>query len=155
MARIRELLTEEVIITNIAGNDKAGVLKEFADLLYRCGKVRNAGELEDVLIRREALGSTGIGDGIAIPHGKLNGISEIVLAFGISRQGIDFNALDGKPSHIFFLLVAPEDAPSEHLKALARISRLLKSAAFREALLAQNSARDILSLISDEEEGIK
>lgn len=155
MTRIADLLTEEVIIGDIASRDKAGVLREFSEVLFSAGKVGSAGAVLDVLTKREALGSTGIGDGIAIPHGKLSGIREIILAFGISRQGVEFDALDGRPSHIFFLLIAPEEAPSEHLKALARISRLLKSSLFREDLVRLSDAKGLLERIVQEEEGLK
>ncbi|MDH4101307.1 MAG: PTS sugar transporter subunit IIA [Nitrospirota bacterium] len=154
MSKIADLLTEELIISNIASRDKHGVLREFAELLYRAGKVNDVALVEDVLARREALGSTGIGDGIAIPHGKLAGLREIILAFGVSRDGVEFEALDGKPSHIFFLLVAPEDAPSEHLKALARISRLLKSSMFREDLMVLTDSKGLLRRIVLEEEDL-
>lgn len=154
MPKIADLLTEELIISNISSRDKHGVLREFAELLYRAGKIADVAVAEDVLAKREALGSTGIGDGIAIPHGKLSGLKGIILAFGVSRDGVEFDALDGKPSHIFFLLIAPEDAPSEHLKALARISRLLKSSMFREDLMALMSPGELLHRIVLEEEDL-
>ncbi len=124
MATIRELLQDDLIIEEIAATDKIGVLHEFAVHLEAKGKIRDARELIRVLLERESLGSTGIGEGIAIPHGKLNGISEMIIAFGRSRSGVDFQSLDHEPAYLFFLLVTPSDRPGDHLKALARISRM-------------------------------
>ena len=133
--RLTDLLDEGSIISDLKAADKQGVLREFAEALARTGKVPDADELVRTLAAREALGSTGIGDGVAIPHAKLRGLGGIVMAFGRSRAGVGFDSLDGEPAKLFFLLVAPEDAPGEHLKALARISRLMKNGSLREALL--------------------
>src|SRR4029453_15427940 len=96
----------------------------------------DAGRLVEVLWERERLGSTAIGDGIAIPHGKLPGLKGVIGPFGRAVAGVDFDSLDGSPTHLFFLLVAPEDSVGQHLKALARVSRLLKDRAFRDKLIA-------------------
>ncbi|HVN64840.1 MAG TPA: PTS sugar transporter subunit IIA, partial [Candidatus Binataceae bacterium] len=104
-----------------------------------------------VLAERERLGSTAIGDGIAIPHGKLRGPTTIVGAFGRHLKGVDFESLDGAPTHLFFVLIAPEDSASLHLKALARVSRLFKESAFREKLLAASSADELYRLIKSED----
>jgi PTS system nitrogen regulatory IIA component len=101
---------------------------------------------------RESLGSTGIGQGIGIPHGKSDCVKKLIAAFGLSQKGIDFNSLDGEPTYIFFLLVAPQDSAGPHLKALARISRLLKDKYFREALRQCKSSKDIIKIISSEDE---
>ena len=105
-----------------------------------------------MLLEREKLGSTGIGDGIAIPHGKLKGLDRLVISFGRSRQGIDFDAIDGKPVHIFFLLMAPESSTGQHLKALAKISRMLKDPDFRSDLMAAKSAEEIYRKIAEKDE---
>ncbi|MGH7907926.1 MAG: PTS sugar transporter subunit IIA, partial [Candidatus Binataceae bacterium] len=104
-----------------------------------------------VLDERERLGSTAIGDGIAIPHGKLKGVSRILGVFGRHPGGVDFESLDGNLTYLFFLLVAPEDSTSLHLKALARVSRLLKDGGFRERLLKAADAGEIFRLIKDED----
>ncbi|HQC23908.1 MAG TPA: PTS sugar transporter subunit IIA, partial [Syntrophales bacterium] len=105
-----------------------------------------------VLLEREKLGSTGIGDGIAIPHGKLKGLERLVISFGRSRQGVDFDAIDGKPVHIFFLLMAPESSTGQHLKALAKISRMLKDPGFRSDLMAAENAEEIYRKIAEKDE---
>ena len=103
-------------------------------------------------MEREELGSTGVGQGVAIPHGKTIAVSDLVSAFGLSKGGVDFDALDGAPVHLFFLLLAPEGAAGSHLKALARISSLLKDKYFRKALIDANSSADVLKIIREEEE---
>ena len=122
-------------------------------LLVKTGSVRekDTAKLVQILLEREALGSTGIGQGVAIPHGKAGSVSRVVGAVGISRAGMDFDALDGEPVHIFFLLVAPEDSAGPHLKALARISRLLKEKHFRDSLIAAKDERTLMRAIREED----
>src|SRR6266436_2844827 len=93
-----------------------------------------------------------LGEGVAIPHGKLAGLKRVIAAFGRSRQGVDFQSLDGKPTHLFFLLVAPEDSAGAHLKALARISRLLKDESFRQRLMSATTAADLYRTIREEDD---
>jgi PTS system nitrogen regulatory IIA component len=127
MPTIRDLLQENLIIEEIEAVDKRGVLREFARLLKSMNRVDDEEELLRALLERESLGSTGIGDGVAIPHGKLPTGSEMSVAFGRSSKGVDFQSMDSKPVSLFFLLVTPEDKPGDHLKALARISRIFKN----------------------------
>ncbi len=103
------------------------------------------------LMEREELGSTGIGQGIAIPHGKSDTVSDLAAAFGVSADGVSFDSLDGEPVNIFFLLVAPEGAAGAHLKALARISSLLKDKYFRKSLLSAQSPGEVIKIIQEEE----
>jgi PTS system nitrogen regulatory IIA component len=103
-------------------------------------------------MERERLGSTGIGGGIGIPHGKLKGLDSLHLGFGLSRQGVDFESMDGRPTRIFFLLVTPENSTGLHLKVLARISRILKNESFREKLLAAENRETIQAIIREEDE---
>jgi PTS system nitrogen regulatory IIA component len=152
MAKIKDLLMDDLVLDEIAAVDKGGVLREFAAHLQSKGKIDNARELVRVLEEREALGSTGIGDGIAIPHGKLVQIPDMIVAFGRSNRGIDFEALDHKPVYLFFLLVTPLDRPGEHLKTLARISRILKNPLFRDNLRHAQD-RDALQRLICEEDG--
>ena len=105
-----------------------------------------------VLIERERLGSTGIGGGIGIPHGKLKGLESLVLGFGLSRRGVDFESIDGRPTHIFFLLITPENSTGVHLKLLARISRILKNDPFKEKLFNAADREEVLSIIDEEDE---
>ena len=151
MTKLQDLLDSGLIIEELAATDKAGVLGEFASLLASRGKVRDRDELVRVILEREAQGSTGIGDGIAIPHAKTPEIDEMIVAFGRSSRGIEFQSLDGGPAYLFFLLVTPEDRPAEHLKTLARISRIMRNAALREALKTCGSRQEIGRLIAEED----
>jgi PTS system nitrogen regulatory IIA component len=151
--KILDILTSEALVApDLAGADKTAVLRELAQHLARSHGGIDADRLVDVLWERERLGSTAIGDGIAIPHGKLPGLSGVIGAFGRHPAGVDFESLDGSPTHLFFLLVAPEDSVGQHLKALARVSRLLKDRAFRERLLAAPDRGALFRLIREEDE---
>jgi len=151
---IRTLLNERLILPDLKGTTKQHVLEEIVEHLASVQTGINAGELLKALLEREKLGSTGIGNGIAIPHGKLAGLSDIVLVFARSTDGVPFEAIDGKPIHLIFLLVAPAHSTGGHLKALARLSRLLKNDEFRQTLLAAPTAADILNTIAEEDNHI-
>ena len=150
--KILDFLSANAITAELAATTKKEVLEELVALLSKEGKVKDAKTTVEVLIEREKLGSTGIGQGIAIPHAKTDQASQVVAAFGISRRGVQFDALDGEPVNIFFLLVAPPEAAGLHLKALARISRLLKDKFFRQSLRETRSASEILKLIKEEDQ---
>ncbi|NOY54047.1 MAG: PTS sugar transporter subunit IIA [Deltaproteobacteria bacterium] len=150
--RLTDILDLELVLPDLQGENKREVLNEFAALLDSREKIRDQNGFLEVILAREALGSTGIGEGIAIPHGKLKNMDRLVLACGISHKGVDFDAMDGKPVHIFFVLIAPEDSPGDHLKALARISRVLKNREFRDRLLEAGSAKELYQLICEEDE---
>jgi PTS system nitrogen regulatory IIA component len=152
MPTIRDLLQDNLILEEIQAVDKQGVLREFARLLKTMNRVDNEEQLLRALMERESLGSTGIGDGVAIPHGKLpTGGSEMVVAFGRSSKGVDFQAMDAKPVFLFFLLVTPENKPGDHLKALARISRILKNPVLRDNLRAASNRQELQRLIYQED----
>jgi nitrogen PTS system EIIA component len=151
MAMIRDMLHHDLIINEIGAKDKIGVIREFAQLLCSTGRLSDEEAVVHVLMEREALGSTGIGDGVAIPHGKLPNITDMVVAFGRSSAGIDFDSMDAKPVHLFFLLVTPEDKPGDHLRALARISRILKNPDLREKLKLASERDEILRMIYEED----
>lgn len=150
--KITDMLDESCVIEELKAKDKEGVLREMVSMLAKGGKLRDEAQALEVLFEREKLGSTGIGDGIAIPHGKLPDLDSVVCAFGRSRKGIDFEAVDGKPVHLFFLLLAPENSASEHLKALARLSRLLKDPLFRKRLLEAEDREALYRIIVEEDE---
>ncbi len=150
MATLKDLLRGDLIIADIKAIDKAGVIREFAAQVSATGKVRDADELARVLMERESMGSTGIGDGVAIPHGKLHDMDGIVVAFGRSHRGVDYQSLDDKPAYLFFLLITPDNSPGEHLKMLARISRILKNPALREKLRTADG-RELHQLILEED----
>lgn len=150
--KISELLQPAAINPDLRGADKDQILEELAEALLAVTPGLQRDEVLRVLQEREHLGSTGIGDGVAIPHGKLKELDGLLIAFGRHRQGVDFDSMDGKPAHLFFLLVAPENSVGVHLKALARISKLLKSPEVRGRLLAAPGAAEIFSIINAEEE---
>src|SRR6266852_5527103 len=149
--KITEILSADLVVAELKGTTKPDVLNELAQALAAKYKEIPLRPLTAVLAERERLGSTAIGDGIAIPHGKLRGVTKIIGAFGRHVQGVDFDSLDGGPSRLFFVLVAPEDSASLHLKALARVSRLLKESSFRDHLIAAKDADELYKLIKEED----
>ncbi len=144
--KITDILHRDSIIADLMSKDKKGVLEELAASVAGVAGTE-AKEIVKVLLEREQLGSTGIGGGIGIPHGKLASINSIVVGFGLSREGVDFDSLDNKPVHIFFLLITPSNSTGSHLKVLAQISRLLKQQSFKESLIDAKSAGEILQTI--------
>jgi PTS system nitrogen regulatory IIA component len=148
--KIVEFLRSDAVIANLSGQTGQAVLAELCRPLAGSYKI-DAQRLVDTLLDREKLGSTGIGEGVAIPHGKVPGLPGLIASFGRSPQGIDFRAIDGRPTHLFFALFAPENSAGAHLKALARISRIFKNPAFRDSILKAGSAADIYRLIEGED----
>ncbi|HTO98405.1 MAG TPA: PTS sugar transporter subunit IIA [Myxococcales bacterium] len=149
--RIAEFLREDLVFPDLEAADKAGVLAELCAGLAKAYPALSAQKLTETLLEREKLGSTGIGDGVAIPHGKLSGLPGLLAAFGRKRTGVDFAAIDGNPTYLFFVLFAPDNSAGLHLKALARISRLFKQPQLRRAILAANGPDGIFRLISEED----
>ena len=151
---IMEFLDEGAIGTDIKSQQKEEVIRELVQLLVRAGSIKDkdVAKLVQTLLKRESLGSTGIGQGVAIPHGKSDCVSRLIAAFGVSKAGVPFESLDGEPVHLFFLLVAPEDSAGPHLKALARISRLLKDKHFRDTLRTAKDERSLVKIIHGEDE---
>jgi PTS system nitrogen regulatory IIA component len=149
--KITDILTPELVVPNLQGQSKINVLGELASAMTAKHREISSEDLTAALAERERLGSTAIGDGIAIPHGKIRGVRQILGAFGRHPVGVDFESLDGRPTHLFFLLAAPEDSASLHLKALARVSRLFKNSAFRDHLLSARDAAEIFRLIVEED----
>jgi PTS system nitrogen regulatory IIA component len=149
--KILEVLQKEAVLSDLKGTDKKSVLEELvAPISHISGISEN--QLVKVLMERERLGSTGIGGGVGIPHGKLKELETLVLGFGLSRSGVDFESMDGNPTYIFFLLLTPENSTGLHLKVLARISRLLKDEAFKEKLLTASDRDEIFRAIEEEDE---
>ena len=149
--KITDILNEQGIVPVLAGRSKADIIAELANVVVRQHRDIDRERLVQALEDRERLNSTALGEGVAIPHGKLPGVKRVVAAFGRSPQGVDFNSLDGKPTHLFFLLVAPEDSAGAHLKALARISRLLKDESFRAHLMQAGDAASLYGIIREED----
>ena len=149
--KITEFLSPDAVIGSLAATKKKDVLEELCRPLAQRNPQLTVTRLREVLEDREKLGSTGIGEGVAIPHGKLPGLSQLTATFGRSVGGVDFDAIDGKPTHLFFALFAPENSAGIHLKALARISRLFKNANLRQAILKAQDEREIFRLIAEED----
>jgi len=149
--KILDVLPKEAILADLTSRDKKGVIEELVSAVTRTADV-NREDLVRVLMDRERLGSTGIGGGIGIPHGKLSGLESLILSFGLSRKGVDFESMDGRPTHIFFLLITPENSTGLHLKLLARISKLLKNDLFKAKLLNAADRDDIFEAIKEEDE---
>ncbi len=148
--KILDVLQKEAILDDLKASDKKGVLEELVEPIARISGISHD-NLVKVLMERERLGSTGIGGGIGFPHGKLMALKSLILGFGLSRKGVDFESLDSQPTHIFFLLFTPENSTDLHLKLLAQISRILRSETFKEKLLNAVDVDDIYSIIEEED----
>lgn len=150
--KICQYINRHLVFPEMKAQDKEGVLAELAAGIARQTPGLKAEEILKVLRDRERLGSTGIGEGFAIPHGKMKELDRILIAFGRSRQGIPFDSLDGKPAHYFFVLIAPEESAGLHLKALAKISRFIKDSEFKEHLSRASDAEALWKVIEAEDE---
>jgi PTS system nitrogen regulatory IIA component len=152
--KIMDFLSKKAIVVDIKSAKKEDVIKELVEALVNAGEVekRYRNKIIEALMAREALGSTAIGQGVAIPHAKSESVDKLVAVFGLSRKGVDFDSLDGEPAYIFFLLLAPQDSAGPHLKALARISRLLKDKYFRDSLRACTDDKAIIKIITQEDD---
>lgn len=150
--KITEFLDKRGIKMDMRSDEKEDILKELVDLLAEVKDIGDKKTILKALIDRENLGSTGIGQGIAIPHGKTDKVKDIVAVLGISKKGVNFDALDGEAVYLFFLLVAPKENPGPHLKALAQISRLLRDSFFCELIKRCQTAEEVYDLIRKEEE---
>ena len=151
--KISEFLCSKAVTSDLKATTKKEVIEEMIDLLVKAGAVekKTRNKLVEILMAREALGSTAIGQGVAIPHGKCESITKLTAALGISKKGIDFDSLDGEPAYIFFLLAAPLDSAGPHLKALQRITRLLKDKYFRENFKSAKDEKVILALLTQDD----
>ena len=149
---IADILRKEFVIEDLKATNKRDVLAELSGIFLKAHKNINNEAMLVALLDREKLGSTCIGEGIAIPHGKLGSLDNLIAAFGRSEEGIEFNALDGKPIHIFFLLMAPENSAGQHLKALAKISRMLRDAEFKKQLMEAKSQDELYDAIKQKDE---
>ena len=148
--RLGSLTRPDLVFPDLAATDRAEVLRAFAERIAERGLVRDAETLYQRLAEREDLGSTGIGGGIAIPHCKIDGLKQGMVAVGRVRDGVDFGAADGQPVRLFFLVISPSQAPAEHLQALAAISRWIKAGGRAQALLDQPGAEEIYAYLQQE-----
>jgi len=145
---LADFLSPDQIVAGLASRTKAEVLDELAAPLVGKYDFLDQSEVNSVLVSRESLGTTGIGDGVAIPHGKIAGLDNILMSAGLSREGVDFAALDHKPVHIFFLVLAPEKSAGKHLKILAFISRLLQDPDFKDSFINAQTREELWNLIN-------
>lgn len=145
--KLFDFIDQKTIITELKSTDKKNVLEELSLPVSEITQIEHK-ELVRVLIERENLGSTGIGNGIGIPHGKLKSLKTLILGIGLSRKGVDFDTMDGKPAYLFFLLLTPDNSTDLHLKLLARISKILKNEAFKEKIMRATKPDEVLQLIA-------
>ncbi len=150
--RITDFLSEQSVIPALAAGEKNAVLKEMAEWLAVQHQFLDKHKVLQILLEREKISTTAIGEGVAIPHGKLAGVEHVLGVFARSPEGVDFASLDGGLTHLFFVLIAPENAAADHLKALARISRLLKDEAFRRRLMGGQTRQEIYQIIAEEDQ---
>jgi fructose-specific phosphotransferase system IIA component len=148
---LNELLTPERVRVPLRGASKQELLQELVAVLHDAGVVADSEGVLASVRQREELLSTGVGSGVAIPHGKSNSVPELVMAAGVTRGPVDFDALDGQPVHLVFLLVGPEAAAGQHVKALSRISRMVRRDGFRERLMAAQTAGEFVALLAEAE----
>jgi PTS system nitrogen regulatory IIA component len=149
--RIQEMLDRTAVVPALVGTTKIEVLRELALPLVNGTSPRTEPQLSQSLLERERLGSTGLAEGVAIPHAKVHGLDRMLATFGRSVKGVDFESLDHQPTHLFVALFAPDTAGGDHLRALARISRIFRSAPFRAAVMEANTADEIYRLICEED----
>jgi len=150
--KITDMLKKEFVIEDLKSKNKQDVLAELSGVFLTSGLKLDANFLVKILQEREKQGSTGIGDGIAIPHGKLDGLTDMIVSFGRSHDGIAFDAMDNRPVHIFFLLMAPENSAGPYLKTLAKLSKMLKDASFRKTLMAAKTRDQLYDVIAFKDE---
>jgi len=146
-----DILSADSTLVDLKGETKEDIIAELVDTLAVGDAISDRDKVLQAVLEREKIMSTGIGDGIAIPHGKSDAVEKLVAALGTQRRGVDFEALDGEPAYVFFLLVSPANVSGPHIKALARISRLLKNEDFKKKLIAAETAAEIIEIIETEE----
>ncbi len=150
--KILDILDKRLIVPQLISTTKEGILREMVRVLAQNETQVNEEGMLEILLERESLGSTGIGDGVAIPHGKSKEVEKLIASFGRSLPGMDFQSMDGKPTHLFFLLVAPENSAVDNLKLLSRIATLFRDTSFRKRLMGARSQRELFQIISEEDE---
>ncbi len=149
---LMDILSTKSVIVDLQGETKDEIIEELVNALELDEAITDRDKVLQAVLEREKIMSTGIGDGIAIPHGKSDAVVRLAAALGTQKRGVDFEALDGEPAYVFFLLVSPANVSGPHIKALARISRLLKNDDFKKKLIRAASADEIVSIIESEEQ---
>ena len=152
LMKLSEILSDELVIIPLKSVDKEDIIEEMVDHLYDKKKIGNRDKILRAILDREKVMSTGVGDHVAIPHGKAEGVKDIVASLGITENDVDFHSIDNKPVRLIFLLVGPPDKTGPHLKALSRISRLMHREEFRAKLLKSKTPHEVMAVIEQEEE---
>jgi fructose-specific phosphotransferase system IIA component len=145
-----DLIDTDVVKVPLQSHTKNEVIRELVETLRDAGKIADVQPVYDAVIARENMGSTGLENGIAVPHAKTRAVRKLTMALGVSPRGVDFQALDGKPSQLFFLLLAPPDQSGPHIQALAEIARITKSQSFCSAIVNAPSAEAVMELFSED-----
>ncbi len=149
--KLSSFLREDLIQLELQSKTKNDVIQECIDLISKAGEITNREEFKKTILEREQLETTGIGDGIAIPHGRTDAVKQLVIAFGKSKDGIDFQSLDGNPAYLYFMIASPQNASGVYLRVLAKISRLLKSYDFRTALRNAETPAQVIEIFQEAE----
>lgn len=152
IVKITDFMSDDLICLDLKANNKEEALRELSEILGRSGNIKESKKCYDALVEREKLGSTGIGKGVAIPHAKTEYAENLTIAFGISRNGVAFDALDDEKVNIFFIFASPLKDSKTYLKILARISRLIRDENFRGRLLSAETKDEIVRYINEEEQ---
>lgn len=150
--KLIDILSDDHVIIPLKSHEKQKIIEEMVDHLYENKKIANRDKILKAILDRERVMSTGVGDHVAIPHGKAEGVKDIVASLGITDSDVDFHSIDNKPVRLIFLLVGPPDKTGPHLKALSRISRLMHREEFRNKLLHSRTPREVMNIIKEEEE---
>jgi len=150
--KLVDILTDDHVIIPLKNHEKQQIIEEMVDHLFEKKKIGNRDKILKAILDRERVMSTGVGDHVAIPHGKAEGVKDIVASLGITDGDVDFHSIDNKPVRLIFLLVGPPDKTGPHLKALSRISRLMHREEFRNRLLHSTTAEEVMNIIQEEEE---
>lgn len=150
--KLREILSKDTIRIPLLSTDKDKLIEEMVDALYAAGKIQDRDKVLRAVLDRERVMSTGVGDGVAIPHGKADGVKSLVASFGVTRHDVEFGSIDDKPVRLVFLLVGPYDQTGPHLKALSHISRLMHRPEFRARLIKAKTPEEVLAAIEKEED---
>jgi fructose-specific phosphotransferase system IIA component len=145
-----DLVSAEIVKVPLTSDQKDDIIRELIEILQDAGRIDDSDQIYEAVQAREALGSTGLEAGIAVPHAKTNAVSQLTIAIGIAPQGVDFEAIDGVPSQLFFLILAPPDQSGPHIEALAEIARLTRSKAFCRTLVNSTSAEEVVELFREE-----
>lgn len=145
-----DLIEKDVVKIPMTSQSKPAAIDEMIQVLVNAGKITHADAVRQAILKREDLGSTGLENGIAVPHAKCPEVSQLTMAVGISPQGIDFDAMDGKPSHLFFLILAPPDQSGPHIEALAEIAKITRSKSFYKLLTTAANAEEVVELFHEE-----